>query len=43
MRSLMCGMVKPSFVSPVDIHHFRDLVRYCSELTSLITGEKNRA
>ena len=39
----MCGMVKPSFIPPADIRHLRDLVRYRFKLTSMITGEKNRA
>ncbi len=39
----ICGMVKPSFIPPADIRHLRDLVRYRSKLTNMITGEKNRA
>ena len=39
----MCGMVKPSFIPPVDIRELRDLVRYRFKLTCMITGEKNRA
>ena len=39
----MCDMVKPSFIPPADIHHLRDLVRYCFKLICMITGEKNRA
>ena len=39
----MCGMVKPSFIPPADIRQLRDLVRYRSKLTNMITGEKNRA
>ncbi len=39
----MCGMVKPSFIPPADIRHLRDLARYRSKLTNMITGEKNRA
>jgi len=39
----MCGMAKPSFIPPADIHELRDLVRYCFKLTCMITGEKNRA
>ena len=39
----MCGMVKPSFISPADIRELRDLVRYRFKLTCMIIGEKNRA
>ncbi len=39
----MCDMVKPSFISPADIRHLRDLVRYRFKLIGMITGEKNRA
>ena len=39
----MCGMVKPSFIPPADIRELRDLVRYRSKLTCMITSEKNRA
>lgn len=39
----MCGMVKPSFIPPVDIRQLRDLVRYRFKLTCMIVGEKNRA
>lgn len=39
----MCEMVKPSFIPPADIRELRDLVRYRSKLTCMITGEKNRA
>ena len=39
----MCGMVRPSFIPPADIRQLRDLVRYRSKLTNMITGEKNRA
>ena len=38
-----CGMVSPSFIPPADIRELRDLVRYRFKLTSMITGEKNRA
>ena len=39
----MCDMIKPSFIPPADIRHLRDLMRYRSKLTNMITGEKNRA
>lgn len=39
----MCGMIKPSFVPPADIRHLRDLMRYRTKLTNILTGEKNRA
>ena len=39
----LCGMVKPSFITPADIRELRDLVRYRYKLTCMITGEKNRA
>lgn len=39
----MCNMIKPSFIPPPDIRHLRDLVRYRSKLTNILTGEKNRS
>ena len=39
----MCDMIKPSFIPPADIRQLRDLVRYRSKLTNILTGEKNRA
>lgn len=39
----MCDMIKPSFIPPSDIRQLRDLVRYRSKLTNMLTGEKNRA
>ena len=39
----MCDMIRPSFIPPADIRHLRDLMRYRSKLTNMITGEKNRA
>lgn len=39
----MCGMIKRSFIPPSDIRHLRDLVRYRTKLTNMLTGEKNRA
>ncbi len=39
----MCDMIKPSFIPPADIRQLRDLMRYRSKLTNMLTGEKNRA
>jgi transposase len=39
----MCDMIKPSFIPPPEIRHLRDLMRYRSKLTNMLTGEKNRA
>ncbi len=39
----MCDMTKPSFIPPPDIRHLRDLMRYRTKLTNILTGEKNRA
>ena len=39
----MCDMIKPSFIPPAVIRHLRDLVRYRTKLTNMLTGEKNRA
>ena len=39
----MCGMIKPSFIPPPAIRHLRDLIRYRTKLTNMLTGEKNRA
>lgn len=36
-------MIKPSFIPPADIRQLRDLVRYRTKLTNILTGEKNRA
>ncbi len=36
-------MIKPSFIPPADIRQLRDLVRYQTKLTNILTGEKNRA
>lgn len=38
----MCDMVKPSFIPPADIRQLRDLLRYRTKLTNILTGEKNR-
>lgn len=37
------GMIKPSFIPPVNIYELRDLVRYQYKLTCMITGKKNRS
>jgi transposase len=39
----MCDMIKPSFIPSPEIRHLRDLMRYRSKLTNMLTGEKNRA
>lgn len=39
----MCDMIKPSFIPPADIRQLRDLLRYRTKLTNILTGEKNRA
>ena len=39
----MCNMIKPSFIPPPDIRHLRDLIRYRTKLTNMLTSEKNRA
>lgn len=39
----MCDMIKPSFIPPPEIRHIRDLIRYRSKLTNMLTSEKNRA
>lgn len=39
----MCDMIKPSFIPPAVIRHLRDLMRYRTKLTNMLTGEKNRA
>lgn len=39
----MCGMIKRSFIPPADIRELRELIRYRTKLTNMITGEKNRA
>ena len=36
----MCDMIKPSFIPPADIRQLRDLVRYRTKLTNILTGEK---
>ena len=39
----MCNMIKPSFIPPPAIRHLRDLIRYRTKLTNMLTSEKNRA
>ena len=39
----MCGMIKASFIPPPAIRHLRDLIRYHTKLTNMLTSEKNRA
>lgn len=39
----MCDMIKPSFIPSPEIRHLRDLIRCCSKLTNMKTGEKNRS
>ena len=39
----MCNMIKPSFIPPPDIRHLRDLIRYRTKRTNMLTSEKNRA
>ena len=39
----MCDMIKPSFIPSPEIRQLRDLIRYRTKLTNMLTGEKNRA
>jgi len=39
----MCDMVKPSFIPSPEIRQLRDLIRYRTKLTNMLSGEKNRA
>lgn len=39
----MCDMIRPSFISPANTRHLRNLVRYRFNLICMITVEKNRA
>ncbi|MCD7955726.1 MAG: transposase [Lachnospiraceae bacterium] len=39
----MCDMIKPSFIPSPEIRHLRDLIRYRTKLTNILSGEKNRA
>ena len=36
----MCDMVKPSFIPSPEIRQLRDLIRYRTKLTNMLTGEK---
>ena len=37
----MCDMIKPSLIPSPEIRQLRDLVRYRTKLTNMLTGEKN--
>ncbi len=39
----MCDMIKPSFIPSPQIRQLRDLIRYRTKLSNMLTGEKNRA
>lgn len=39
----MCDMIKPSFIPSPEIRQLRDLIRYRTKLTNMLTGEKKRA
>jgi len=39
---LRCGLIKPSFIPPVEIRDLRDLTRYRKKLIQDLTAEKNR-
>jgi len=41
-KLLLSGLLKGSFIPPVDIRELRDLVRYKNKLTQFIAAEKNR-
>lgn len=41
-KLLLSGLLKGSFIPPVDIRELRDLVRYKKKLTQFIAAEKNR-
>jgi transposase len=41
-KLLLAGLLKGSFVPPVDIRELRDLTRYHRKLTQLIAADKNR-
>jgi transposase len=41
-KLLLSGLLKGSFIPPVDIRALRDLVRYKKKLTQFIAAEKNR-
>ena len=39
----MCDMIKPSFIPSPEIRQLRNLIRYRTKLTNMLTSEKNRA
>lgn len=41
-KLLLSGLLKGSFIPPVDIRELRDLVRYKKKITQFIASEKNR-
>lgn len=41
-KLLLSGLLKGSFIPPVDIRALRDLIRYKKKLTQFIAAEKNR-
>lgn len=41
-KLLLSGLLKASFIPPVEIRELRDLVRYKKKITSQISSEKNR-
>lgn len=41
-KLLLSGLLKGSFIPPVDIRELRDLVRYKKKITQFIAAEKNR-
>lgn len=41
-KLLLSGLLKGSFIPPIDIRELRDLVRYKKKLTQFIAAEKNR-
>jgi len=42
-KLLLSGLLKGSFIPPLDIRELRDLIRYRRKLTNHITSEKNRS
>ena len=38
----MCDMIKPSFIPDAPIRHLRDLIRYRTKLTNMLTSEKKK-
>jgi len=41
-KLLLCGLLKGSFIPPIEIRELRDLFRYKRKLTAQISSEKNR-